>query len=268
MKDVESQRVVATHKVGFRNRLEITDKGIRDKRVNIPYSLIKRCSIYSYGVPDKCAVKYIDQSGLERRVGFGGPAIEVYSDIIRTSMQCGHRISRQPSPKIVQMGNQLRSVGIESELIEPEVEYNEQGDSSWRLELGSLTPRGTNIDTVRLRETGQITGSAGMYYTAELHIQYSVDYMIQIEHIPHISCEGRPEKKFPGRVVDYHWAGASLAETLNEDTQLRQLLVKAKAPAIEVKGNNIRIQDKKLPTVKLFQCIDRIAEYIRKEASW
>lgn len=43
---------------------------------------------------------------------------------------------------------------------------------------------------------------------------------------------------------------------------IRKMLIKAKAPTIEVKGSSICIQDKRLSSVKLFQGIDRIAMHI------
>ena len=43
MTDESTEKVIASHKVGFRNKLEITSKGLRDKDVNIPYSQIREC---------------------------------------------------------------------------------------------------------------------------------------------------------------------------------------------------------------------------------
>jgi len=41
-KNVEGQRLIVSHKVGFRNELEITDKGIRDRR-QLSYSVYIYC---------------------------------------------------------------------------------------------------------------------------------------------------------------------------------------------------------------------------------
>ncbi len=240
MKDIDSQQVIATHKVGFKNTLEITDKGIRDRSLTIPYDLIRECNCLRnwHGVIDRCGVKYIDQSGSERHAEFGGRAIDLFSDIMRTSSRYGHKISPRPGRTIIQMANELRHHGVESEYVEPEVEHNEQGDRSWQLELGSLKLKGSNTDTVRLTEQGQCeenyasTPAGPGVSFPKVIIQYSVDYIIQIQNIPDTTCIGCPKSKFPRRVVNYHWEGANLAENLNEDTQLRKMLVKAKAPVL------------------------------------
>lgn len=62
--------------------------------------------------------------------------------------------------------------------------------------------------------------------------------------------------------------GHKLTQRLNQDGQLRQMLIKAKAPAIRVTGNHIYIEDKNFPSQKLSQCVDTIACYIRQEAGW
>ena len=309
MKNAEGQQVLARHKVGFRNTLEITARGIRDRRVDIPYSLIKECYCLRnhYRVPDRCVVKYIDKSGLERHVEFGGRAIAINNDILRISKKFRHIIPYKPSAKIVQMANQLKGLGVESEFLERGAEYDKETNGSWQLELGSLKLRSSSIDTIRLREIGtektsmvvlpsnsyRIRDKADIYYLLdyvldspeisdaeydelmlelrrleENYPQFSTpDYMIQIHNIRDIHCVGQPRRGFWRRVVDYHWEGATIAESMNEDTRLRKMLVKAKAPAIEVKGNHIRIRDKRFPTVKLFQCIERIAGHIRQETS-
>ncbi len=62
--------------------------------------------------------------------------------------------------------------------------------------------------------------------------------------------------------------GHKLTQRLNQDGQLRQMLIKAKAPAIRITGNHIYIEDKNFPSQKLSQCVDTIACYIRQEAGW
>ncbi len=272
MEDKENQQVISSYKVGFLNKLEITDTGIRDRALDIPYSLIKECycSRNISKVPDRCVVKYIDKSELEKRVEFGGNAIEVYSDIMRSSIRYEHRILPKPSLQISQLADQLRQYGTEAELIEPEVEHNKQDESSWRLGLGGIRLRSTNVETVGFHEEGvinRVPGAVGFDGSGEVRIRYFMDCTIRVKPIPMAPVTGSPVKKFLGRVVDYYWRNNKLAQRLNEDTKLRSMLVKSKAPEIEVRGNHIRIQDKKFPSAKLFQCIDRIAGHIHQEAS-
>ena len=66
------------------------------------------------------------------------------------------------------------------------------------------------------------------------------------------------------KTLDYEWKGGSFAEKLNHDTELTEMLKKAKAPNIKIRANHIYIKDNKIPHQKLFFCIERIAEYVNK----
>lgn len=323
MKDVGSQRVIASHKVGFRKKLEITDKGIRLGKLNIPYNLIKECNLYRnhYGVPDRCGMKYIDKSGPDKHISLGGHSLAVWRDIMRVSEEQGYRIPQQPHGDLDKWARRLRRLGIESEFIGPEYEHCTQSNSSWQRDLGGLRLSGSRVHAVNIRETGTITAEQvwaqyGSYTVTKVDTLYRFDYIIQVQPTRDAACYGKPVRKFLGRTVDYEWGSGELprevrelprevrpsmtlaeilrraklsqtetreerdssqhqdklsqsrlAQRLNEDAHLRKMLVKARAPAIEIGGNHIRIQDKKFPSSKLFQCIDSIAEYVRKQAS-
>lgn len=317
-KDVGSQRVIASHKVGFRKKLEITDKGIRLGKLNIPYSLIKECNLYRnhYGIPDRCGMKYIDKSGSDKHISFGGHSLAVWRDIMRVSEEQGYRIPQHPDGDLDKWARRLRRLGIESEFIEPEYKHCTQSNSSWQRDLGGLRLSGSRVHAVNIRETGTITevqawGQYSYLTVTKVDTSYRFDYIIQVQPTRDAACYGKPVRKFLRRTVDYEWGSgelprevrevrpsmtlaeilrraklsqietreerdssqhqdklsqSGLAQRLNEDAHLRKMLVKARAPAIEIGGNHIRIQDKKFPSSKLFQCIDSIAEYVRKQA--
>lgn len=271
MKDVEGQPVIASHKVGFLDRLEITDEGIRYKKFNIPHSQIGECSIYRSlrGVPKNGGITYTDQSGKHKHLQFGGMVIEVCSDIIRIAKQCGHTISWQQSTEIVLVANRLKGLGVESEFIQPSVEYNKQSSKFWHLDMGGLKLRGANADMVKVREHGSthLGMAGGQTWETKVDIQFHIDVILQIECTRETACRGDVVKRFPRRVVDYQWVGKEFARRLNEDAQLCKMLVKVKAPPMRVEENHILIQGKRLPSLELFRCIDRIAGHIRQEAS-
>lgn len=312
MKDVGSQRVIASHKVGFRKKLEITDKGIRLGKLSIPYNLIKECTLYRnhYGVPDECEMKYIDKSGPDKHISLGGHSLAVWRDIMRVSEEQGYRIPQRPHGDLDKWARRLRRLGIESEFIEPDYEHCTQSNSSWQRDLGGLRLSGSRVHAVNIRETGTITEvQYGSGTGTKVDTLYRFDCIIQVQPTRDATCYGKPVRKFLRRTVDYKWGSGELprevrpintpadrlrraklsqtetreerdssqhqdklslsrlAQRLNEDAHLRKMLVKARAPAIEIGGNHIRIQDKKFPSSKLFQCIDSIAEYVRKQAS-
>jgi len=271
MKETEQPRVLASYKVGFRKKLELTDKGIRTKKLSIPYALIQECNCYrdSQLVPNRCGVKYIGESGFYRHVVFGGHGLEIYRDILRISGQHGYKISQSPHVKLFGWARRLEGLNIESEFVEPDFAYNRKSGSSWMIDLGGFKLRGTHIDTVSVEERGKIIESGyGQYSSRKIDIQYLFTYGIQIDPIPNILCHGRPEKRFPRRVVDYHWEGSKLAENLNKDTELRKRLRKAKAPSMKLEGNHVQMQDKRFPSLKLFHCVEMIVGHVLEEAKW
>lgn len=272
----ESQQVIASHKIGFRANIEITDKGLRVKRVNIPYSQIRECMFTRTraGLPNRLVIRYSDQTGRDGYVRCGGMTVQICSDITGIASRYGYRIPQRPFSAITIMANQLKAYGIESDLIEPDVEQNRLEEESgmalvgevsvwsWQLDMGGLRLRGCNIDTINVLEAGHgqpheqwAVGNTFLYYT---------DCTIDTEPVPNIVCQGRPRKRYRIWIVGYEWEGSKLAPRLNDDDKLVQMLVKAKAPEIRVKGNKISFQDKKLRTVKLFWCIDRIALHLRE----
>ncbi len=151
----------------------------------------------------------------------------------------------------------------------------EIAENYWSRDLGGLKFRATNVDVVRVIEQGWVvyTPIAGVAGTASstgvsVNTSYEVDYTIRAQTSARIACEGKPEKQVLIRVVDYVWKGGKFAKRLKEDAQLREMLIRAKAPPIEIKANHIHVKGDKFPSRKLFECIDVIAGHVRREASW
>ena len=148
----------------------------------------------------------------------------------------------------------------------------EVAETYWRRDLGGLKLSVANVDLIRVTEEGWVdfTPTGGQYGAGgpDVNIGYEVDYTIQTETPARIACKGEPEKKFLIRVVDYVWKGGKLAKRLNEDAQLREMLIRAKAPPMEIKANHIHVKGDRFPCRKLFECIDVIAGHAHREASW
>jgi len=230
----------------------------------------------SAGVPDRLVITYSDQAGLDRYVECGGMTVQICNDITGIALRYGYRIPQRPFSAITIMANQLKAYGIESDLTEPDVKQNqlrEETDSFgpygrstgwfWQLDMGGLRLKGCNIDSISVLEAG--CGGPGFHQSPITStFIYHTDCTIDIEPVPNAMCQGRPRKRFPRRIVGYDWEGSKLAPRLNDDDKLVQMLVKAKAPEIKVKGNKISFHDKKLLTVNLFRCIDRIALHLRE----
>ncbi|MBU7038609.1 MAG: hypothetical protein HXS52_11815 [Theionarchaea archaeon] len=74
---------------------------------------------------------------------------------------------------------------------------------------------------------------------------------------------------FSEKIIDYEWQGGEFAERLNQDSELADMLRRAKAPHIEIRGNHIYLGDSKLPDQMLFSSIEKIAEHIvEASANW
>ena len=166
---------------------------------------------------------------------------------------------QQPHQEIVNLAGQLRTLDMECEFLGPDVQHNrvdaEELSASWHIDFGGLELKHSNIAQIKISEDGgrSVTPAtsvmgASTFPTEERHFQYQTDCTTQIEPVFGITCTGEPMKKIPARVVDYHWEGDKLAQTLNQDHRLRKMLIEAKAPAIQVEGNHIRTQDEKFPS--------------------
>ena len=215
MNDAESQQVIASHKIGFRTNLEITNKGLRRNRVNIPYGQIRECMFTrnSAGVPDRLVIRYSNQAGLDRYVECGGITVQICNDITGIALRYGYRIPQRPFSAITIMANQLKAYGIESDLTEPDVKQNQLREETesfgpygrstgwfWQLGMGGLRLRGCNIDRINVLEAG--SGGPGFHQSPITStFIYHTDCTIDIEPVPNAMCQGRPRKRFPRRIV-------------------------------------------------------------------
>lgn len=68
---------------------------------------------------------------------------------------------------------------------------------------------------------------------------------------------------FSQKFVNYDWQGGKFAERLNQDNELVEMLIRAKAPPIGIRGNHIYLEDNKFPDQMLLLSIERITEHIR-----
>lgn len=286
MKDIKSQRVVASHKVGFRRRVDFTDRGIRVKglikEIYIPYASIWGCTLrgpLDFG----CIVKYVDSLGRDKEaklahsVPYVSASFEIYAHILRICDQFGQKVIQYPDPKMVRWAEQAEYLGVECEFIEPNVAYNTASGSgdlrSWQRDLGGYILQNPSINMTKVRETGTAsyqhsTGPYGGGGGWVSRINYNFDYVVKVSSVPRIACTGSPIKKFRVRTVGYNWGGTTLAQILNDDVQLREMLVKAKAPAIELKENHILVTHNRFPSERLFRCLERIADHVRREVGW
>lgn len=275
----KQERVLDSHSTGY-HRIDITDEAVQTKNSNIPFSSITECAFqrFPYRVKPTCVIKYIDQQGSTQEASLQGESfysgLSIYTNILRISEQHRHRLVQQPHQDISDLATQLRSLDIECEFLDPDFQLNRVNEAelstSWHVDLGGLELKHSNILQTKIREEGRHVwvGGADAGGGEELHFRYHTNYKIRIQPAFGITCVGKPVKQFPRRVIDYHWEGDKLAQTLNQDRQLRPMLVKAKAPEIKITGNNIHTEDEKFPSLKLFQCIDMVAKRVREEASW
>ena len=156
---------------------------------------------------------------------------------------------------------------MESEFIEPRGPWTAGGDS-WYVDLGGLKLTGTNVDEIKIAERGWVEippstqDSAGM---VSWKTHYDFDYTAQAENSVRTNCNGKPKRKFFIRVVDYNWQGGGLADRLNQDARLRDLLISNKAPAIEVVGKHIYTTATGFAGPGVFLCLDQIARHVRGE---
>lgn len=279
----KQEGLLASYSTGY-HRIDITDEGVQTKSLHIPYSSIRSCSFdrsESSGLGGKtlwCIIKHVDSEGRIRETklreeGFYG-GLNVHTDIIRFSKKHGYRLEQQPGREIAYLAGQLRKFGVESQFVEPDVDHNRVsrsgGDScSWYMNSGGLKLEHCSIDEVKMSEGGkrekQSSAPYGLFSSYKFEVYYDFDCTVQIEPAPDIVCFGKSVKGFLGRVADYQWEdwkGIKLA--LNEDAQLRKMLIEAEAPAIQVDGNHIKMRTKYPLSTRLFQAINNIAGHVKE----
>ena len=182
----------------------------------------------------------------------------------------------------------LRQIGINAVLLEsgsPEAVGRAQG-----FVLGSIKVEGRNIDLVQVERMG-VTAVYQYHYLVRANVE-------GLEN--KLEAKGEPKTKgfMSKEVVDYRWEGKDLAQLLNGDSDLKNMLLKegldklevkpdkknqcvritpiVKAPtrvsvgigglpSIPVKGG-LTVGRKEFPTTGDFEAYDRIAEHIRSIA--
>jgi len=184
--------------------------------------------------------------------------------------------------KVLDFAAQLKAIGVDSEPIQAShvVRGYEESVTIWRAwevplartldwvtTIGSLQPVDTHINRIHVVEI-YYTESTGGHAVDLPNKSYGVDFIAATEYPVQVSCFGKPKKRYIlfGGVINYRWQGDALADWLAQDTELNEMLKKANAPEIKMNGNHICVRGWKLPSGKVFPCIDRIAEYICKKA--
>ena len=285
--EAQGREAIATYEFLFGKKVLIMEEGICTKNLYIPYTSIKECGYYNrtWFRNFICIIKYVDDQGRNKEVKFRGhanypfAALKLYTDILRISKQYGHKIVQKPDEKLIDLANQLKDLNVESEFIEADVQQNKASEgvkwsgNFWQRDVGGLKLSCSNVERIKVSESGDLTMTPGPTAGSNqphYETRYHTDWVIPVEQTLSIDCVGRPKRKFPRGLVDYEWqeGGHKLTQRLNQDGQLRQMLIEAKAPAIRITGNHIYIEDKNFPSQKLSQCVDTIACYIRQEAGW
>jgi len=209
----------------------------------------------------------------------------IYGEVIKTCERLGHRIMEYPCPNILELSDLLKKLGIECHFITPDYDdyklfssmehpdwfsllvFDKGGSKEyreWLMDIGGYSLENSSIEQIRLQEVGR-----SEYHTGDLgggsgwHTQqaFVFDCTVKVSSIPEVDYLG-----LLGDRIDYIWDGRGL-HVIKEDAELNKALKKAKAPSIEVKNNHIRYIYEKMPSEKLFRCIERIAEHVCNEAS-
>lgn len=187
----------------------------------------------------------------------------------------------------------LRQIGIEATVLDfksPELVHHTPTMHIYHTmenfpPLGSVKVEGRTIDLVEVIRLGSLsagpTGGPIVYrynYVVEARVGNLEDK---------VKAEVNPIKKgFPtSEIVDYNWEGGELAQLLNADSELKNMLLGLGAPHIMVFPNKkdqyvgitpivsstaiaippeMTAGRKAFPTREAFEAYDRIAEHIRK----
>jgi len=136
--------------------------------------------------------------------------------------------------------------------------------------LGLVQVTGKNIGYVNLIKRSEYSLLAGRALE-----EYYLEYLVPLRDIPSSLCwaalRTRTRSLLSREVVDIEWGGGSLADTLNGDLALKQRLLtefRLNRPlGIEIAPEPvyrcIRIEtDHRLPSGRLFDCLDRVAGHI------
>jgi hypothetical protein len=148
--------------------------------------------------------------------------------------------------------------------------------------LGCVKVEGRNIDLVEV-----IRSSEGTSELSRIFYRYKYAVKAKVGNLEdELKAEVKPIKKgFPtSEIVDYNWEGGELAQLLNADSELKNMLLGLGAPHLMVIPNkkdqyvgitpivsstaflihDMTVGRKAFPTREAFEAYDRIAQHIRK----
>ena len=209
--DVDGQvlgTVVAKHKVysggswiSWRRpakTLYVTDRGLSiERELNVPYKSGVEISLTAPS--GHCVLRYLDEHGRHKKFQFGpkhslgsqawGLRGDLYSDIVKAS---GYGIPQRLSKKLIEYAEDLRSIRVESDYIEPRGPW-QLFDQGWYITLGGLKLRGTNVDSIKVAERGRIVSDGE---DTSLEKDYDFDYIVKDKNSVDTTCYGNPKKRF------------------------------------------------------------------------
>ena len=174
---------------------------------------------------------------------------------------------------IEKLCNHLVRLGIDAKMVEKEA-LEDIGKTSLftpfkgiTRDLGSIRVIGKEIDVIQVNRYSDDWGAAS----------YEIDYAVK-GHIKgkEESVKAKTELKTKGlirkKVLDIRWTGGEIAELLNEDQSLKELMLQEQLRNIEINPDKkrpyVRIRTGarhgEFPAEKAFECYDKIAKHIRK----
>jgi hypothetical protein len=162
--------------------------------------------------------------------------------------------------------------------------------------LGSVKVEGRNIDLVEVTRIGVGGSGASSGGGTGGHLVYRYNYVVKanVGNLENkLKAEAKQIKKgFLNReIIDYEWEGGELAQLLNADSELKNMLLELGSPHLMVIPNEkdqyveittavspittiviggipvkyeLTVGRKAFPTREAFEAYDRIAQHIRK----
>jgi hypothetical protein len=272
--------------------IEYADNSIRVKRffrrLEIPYDSIKGiifdfASSWTNSAPQYiCTVRYSDRSGIDRKFKIASSssdwAHKIYTHTLHTCERLGYEIAQEPGCEMESLGKRLEGFGAKCSFLQPNVDDCTISDKwgeqfRYSIDLGGYEIEKSGISVLRVRKNGWMEGeenaswlTGGMNGTGSgprFRFEYEHDYEVRVDSVPIIRCIGRPKRRLLKGMVGYDWEGPPQSQKLSSDAQLEAMLVRAKAPVVQLVNNHIFVRDNKMPSEQLFRCIEQIAGYIK-----
>ena len=180
--------------------------------------------------------------------------------------------------------NHLVNLGIEAEMVEKGAPEDIGSPSLFASlgEIGIHPLKGKVSDMGSIRVTGKDIDVVQVtrWSSGGERLMYEIDYAVK-GHVKgnEESVTAKTKTKRGGllrKVVDFTWIGGELAELLNADQSLKELMLREEMRQmlaymdVEIKPDNkkpyVRIHQSFgwFPPEKVFECYDRIARHIRK----